>query len=151
MSLTLTRKLTKPKNQPQKLEHRGALSHEVSSWLRIAQILVWWHLLWPTQWRIPKFGGEVLVKRASEPLAVRIQEDGCLEVVTFFISGAGARHVFRSVLPKRSSCWKHLEIRSLDCISEVVSTACNDIMLRHGVSQLKHLVTRTGLFNVNPV
>ena len=35
-----------------------------------------------------------------------------------------------------------LRSHSLECISEVDSTACIDVMLRHGVVQLKHLATR---------
>ena len=35
------------------------------------------------------------------------------------------------------------ERSALRCITEVDSTACKGILLRHGVGQLKHLATRT--------
>ena len=40
----------------------------------------------------------------AEPLTVPILEGGCLEVVTFFISGAGSPHVFALSTAEAERC-----------------------------------------------
>ena len=52
-----------------------------------------------------------LIGLLAEPFAFRILEDGFLEVVTFFVTGAEYRHVLRSALPKQSCTLKSLACR----------------------------------------
>ena len=89
---------------------------------------------------------ETVIGLLAEPLAARVLEDGCLEVVTFYINGAESRLVLCSALLKQSWTLKFGRCGDAELDASVGRTStlgepisCKGMMFHHVIGKFETL------------